>query len=99
MGNLPLFTGLNTCQVVRRISSINSIQQSQSPFASSPNVGKVGSRRTVMEPISNGTWLVRTKFLGQDFEVGGFNPSEKCPSNWKISPNRDQHKEIFETTT
>ena len=30
---------------------------------------------------------------------GGFNPSEKNLSNWIISPNRDEHKKIFQTTT
>ena len=31
--------------------------------------------------------------------VGGFNPSEKYSSKWESSPNRDEHKNIFETTT
>ena len=31
--------------------------------------------------------------------VGGFNPWEKCWSNWIISPSRDENKNIFETTT
>ena len=31
--------------------------------------------------------------------VGGFNPFEKYQSNWKPSPNRGEHKKIFETTT
>ena len=27
--------------------------------------------------------------------VGGFNPSEKYESNWKSSPNRDEHKKCL----
>ena len=29
--------------------------------------------------------------------VGGFNPSERYPSNWKSFPNRDEHKKYLKS--
>ena len=36
-------------------------------------------------------------FVGKhDKLVGGFNPSEKYPSNWSISPTRGKNEQMFE---
>ena len=49
--------------------------------------------------MASGTYSNSKMIVEKHVLVGGFNPFEKYWSKWESSPNRGEHKKIFETTT